>query len=140
MALHHFTQRQIANALGVSEMTISRCVHLLGCDNRPLAKFDAWQVFMYAELQELGFQQHVIKELIAEFRHECLFVFGNPDARAWIVSVARDGNEFRTTVKSAVHLAAICDLFPTSMIVPLHTLADRARQHLTALKTRKAAT
>ncbi|EHS49764.1 hypothetical protein PDO_2971 [Rhizobium sp. PDO1-076] len=132
------TQRQIANALQVSEMTVSRCVHLLGCDNRPLAKFDAWQVFMFAELQATGFQQHVIKDLLAEFRQEALFVFGNPDARAWVIFVSRGEQEFRTSATSAPHLAALLDLFPACLSVPLHSLGDRAHQRLQALKTRKA--
>lgn len=133
------TQRKIAHALEVSEMTVSRTVHLLGCDNRPLSMFDAWQVCMFAELQAIGFQPHVTKDLLSEFRQEALFVFVNPDARAWVIFVSRGEQEFRTAATSVPHLAALLDLFPACLSVPFHTLADRARQRLQAIKNRKAA-
>lgn len=139
VVFQHFTQRQIATVLDVSEMTVSRAVRTLSLESRPLCSFDAWQIMAYFEFQELGLAPHVVREVMAEFKQETLFVYKHPDNRAWVVFIRRGEQEFRTSSMSEAHLAAICDLFPLTLVLPLHAVAERARQRLTALKTRKAA-
>lgn len=132
-------QSDIARELDVSEMQISRAVALLGITSRPLADFDAFKLIFAAELQNVGLQSHVVIDVMAEFSKEIRYVFAQQDRRCWIVMVDTDRISFRSAAMSEAHALALIDLFPLAAVLPIHTIADRARQRLTALKNRKAA-
>lgn len=123
-------QADVARELQVSEMTTSRAAKALACDTRPLSDFDAFRLLFAAELQNVGLAPHLVFDLLAEFRHETLFVYKYADRRAWLVFVDTEKARFHTTAMSETHLAALCDLFPMALTCPLHTLAARAPSRL----------
>lgn len=132
-------QADIARELDCSEMAVSRAVDALHITSRPLSDYDAFRLLFASELHNIGLQSHVVIELLGDFSKEVRFVYGQADRRSWLVLVDTDRANFRAAAMSETHALALVDLFPLAAVLPLHTLADRARQRLQAIKNRKAA-
>ena len=134
-------QSDIARLVGTGDMDVSRIVSALCIESRPLVDFDALRILTVIEARDLGMTTPVACELVlglhAEMRH-CSMC---PDRRCWVVFCRRDGEpEFHMSCTSQRHLEAVLATFPLSLVLPLHEIVARAKERLTALKTRKDAT
>lgn len=133
-------QRDLARELDTSEMTVSRALKAIGRNGNRVTEHDALVILTMADLQDsCRMAPHVSAELVAEFSHELLYVAHDPTRRCWIVSAETENASFRLASLTERHLASVLDALPMALTLPLHQSVERARQRLTALKSRKAA-
>ncbi len=133
-------QRDLARELNTSEMTITRAMKAIGRSGNRVTEHDALVILTMADLQETcSMAPHVSAEIVAEFSHELQYAAQDPTRRCWIVSAETEKASFRLASLTERHLASVLDALPMALTLPLHQSVERARQRLTALKSRKAA-
>ncbi|TPP07024.1 hypothetical protein [Rhizobium glycinendophyticum] len=133
-------QSDIARELDVSEMTISRAMKAIGRNGNRLTEADIWALLVMSDLQHTcRMAPHVSAELVTTFSSELLYLAGDPARKCWITFCETEQASFQLASLTERHLASILDAVPMALTLPLHQSVDRARQRLTAMKTRKAA-
>ncbi len=133
-------QRDLATELDTSEMTISRAMKAIGRNGNRVTEHDALVILAMADLQHTcRMAPHVSADLVTTFGAEVLYLAGDPARKCWITFCETEQASFQLASLTERHLASILDAMPMALTLPLHQSVDRARQRLTAMKSRKAA-
>ena len=133
-------QADIARALNVSPMTVSRAVKALGREGEELTEYDAMRVLIAAELQEIGLAPYVSMKLLSEFSGEVRYIVSDLSRRVcWITFINGERSEFRLASLSPEHFLRTLARFRLALVVPLHELAQRAAQRLASIQKEKVA-
>lgn len=131
------SQVDLANALGVSKLTISRVLKAFDRENRQLTDSDAVKCLAVDEMVNLGFTYTAASALVAEFQSEVSYLIGRSENQCWLIFAERENKSFWVSALSPRHLAAIVDALNTSMVLSLHEIVADAQVHLNQLKLQK---
>lgn len=131
------SQRDIALATCVSEMTISRRLKALHRSSSTLTEFDALRVLTIAELKTAGFTVAAAAELLTEASAEVLYLDIHPENRCWVVFVETEEASFHLAALSTKYLMIILDSYPLAKVLPLHQYVSAARTCLDSIKATK---
>ncbi len=131
-------QVDIARALDVSPMTVSRALKVLGREGGEMTEYDALRVLLAAELQGLGLESHVAIPLLSQFSGEVRYVLSDLGRRVcWITFVDAEPKDIRLASLNPEDLQDALARFPLSLVVSLHELIQRAAQRLAKIKEHK---
>ncbi|OYX14419.1 MAG: hypothetical protein B7Z15_04055 [Rhizobiales bacterium 32-66-8] len=131
-------QKDIAHALGLSEMTISRGVRAMGRSWEPLSETTALALLVVGELRGLGLSWKAGAALVERFSGEVRYCSMDPANRSWVVFVERPDISFQMSSLSSSHLDSILEANPFVRTLALHRLVTDALDRLAELKTIKA--
>lgn len=133
------TQADIARALRVHQMAVSRTVRMLGGMEHPLSDHSALCLLTVGALREIGLTYPVASELVSKFDREIRYVALDPEHRTWIVFVEKPEASFQIAAVSHSHLEAVLAAHPLSPVLDLRQPVERALAHLAELKAAKEA-
>ena len=130
------TKAAFADELACSEATLARIMKALGKVGRPLDDFDALQVLILSELQNLEIQPHRAVELVLELHAEIRHVAAEKGRTCWLIWAETEERTHRFSALSGRHLDGILASFPLCSVMSLHEVAARASERLDAMKSR----
>lgn len=131
------SQVDLANALGVSKLTVSRVLKVFGRENHHLTDRDAIQCLAVGKIVSLGISHAAACKLLSEFSAEILYVHGKPDNQCWLIFTERENKSFWVSALTPRHLAALIDALKLPVVLSLHEIVADAQARLNQLKLQK---
>lgn len=131
-------QVDLANALHISEMSVSRIMKAFGRNNPHLSDADVIKCLAIGELVKLGFTLSSGTDLLVETDSEIRYLMTYPDRRCWIVYVEREGRRFSLSALNHRYLEALLDSFGLTRVLPLHRIVECAQEQFDCLTAEKA--
>ncbi|MBS7545726.1 hypothetical protein [Ancylobacter oerskovii] len=132
------TQRDLAYALDMSAMSVSRAATRLGRPMGLMSEDLAFELLVAGALRERGISWPQSIRLVCRFSSEIRGLASNIDERRlWVVFVNATVNPFTVMAISPSHLANVISRHPLARTIGLHEPVSEAIEQLDALKTRK---
>ncbi|MFB9951003.1 hypothetical protein ACFFP0_19315 [Rhizobium puerariae] len=131
-------QCDLARHIGLSPMTISRAVRMLGRGGANLSDHVSKLVLVAGELNRLGLAWQIAMEIVRKFEGEVRYLLRDPAHRTWVLFVERD-TAFQIACISASHYDSVSRANPLCLTLALHEPVASAIEQFEALRTVKDA-